>query len=81
MLELRQIKQKCSFISWGQHATFHEMIMMSRLHQTNMLSWIGILLVQYNNSPRVDHDNIILILSQPVFVLCPYLPQKQQISN
>ena len=46
---------------------------MSRLYQTNMLSWISILLVHFNKSPRVDHDNIILIPSQPVFVLCPWL--------
>ena len=43
--------------------------MMSRLYQTNILSWIDILLVHCNNSPRENHDSIILILSQPVFDL------------
>jgi len=60
-------------IAWAQHVTLHEMIMMSRLYQTNILSWIGILLEHCNNSLRVDHGSIILIPSQPVFVLCPWL--------
>jgi len=68
-------------MSWGQHATLHGMIVMSRLYQTNMLRGIGILLEHCDNTPRVDHDNIILIPSQPVFTLCSWLRIYHRITN
>ena len=40
---------------------------MYRLYQTDILSWIGLLLVPYSNSSRVDHDSIILIPNPAVF--------------
>ena len=33
---------------------FDEMMMMSNLYFTNTLSWIFIVLVPWNNSPRID---------------------------
>ena len=70
---LRKIRQKGPIISCGQHVTFHEMIMMYRLYQTDILSWIGLLLVPYSNSSRVDHDSNILIPNPAVFFLSPWL--------
>ena len=53
----------------------NEMMMKSALYYTNMLSWIFIVLVHWNNSSGIDmsiHSNIILIPSQPVFALFPF---------
>ena len=33
---------------------FNEMMMRSALYETNMLSWIFIVLAHWNNSPRID---------------------------
>ena len=46
---------------------FYEMIMMSPLYKTGMLSWICIVLAHWNNIPY-----IIMTPSQPVFALTSY---------
>jgi hypothetical protein len=48
---------------------------MSNLYETNTLSWIFIVLPQWNNSQQVDMSlhfgHIIRIMSQPIFALIP----------
>jgi hypothetical protein len=62
-----------SALSRRDQATFDEMIIMSALYMTNMLSRIFILLAHWNNSPSADSwlGHIIVIPSQPVFALSP----------
>jgi hypothetical protein len=57
-----------AMISWWEQ----EMMLRSSLNSSNMLSWIFIVLAHWNNSQQIDispHWLIILIMSQPVFVL------------
>jgi len=41
-------------LSWREHVTFDEMMMISALYWTNMHSWIFIVLVHWNHSLWVD---------------------------
>ena len=46
--------EQCSAISWWEHIIFHEIMMMSALYQTNVISWIFIVLAHWNYSLLVD---------------------------
>jgi hypothetical protein len=54
---------------------FDEMIMMSALHYTNMLSWIFIVLTHWNNSLWIEmslhSDKLSWFWDKPVFALSP----------
>jgi hypothetical protein len=65
---------------------FSEMMMMSALFYTNMLSWIFIVLAYWYNSLRVDmllySDTLFWFRANPSLLLllnAPFLAEKQQI--
>jgi hypothetical protein len=63
--------QVCVTVYHGENKVpVDELMMMSTLYKTNMLSWIFTVLAHWNNRQRIEMSlhsrHIILILSQPV---------------